>query len=105
MRQGIIKMRDDCQEWMDKYRNEGRLIYYQDENWVFKNMVCNKVWKNVIIEATDDCFTAPSGKGERSALSHIGCANTGLLDQCMILFQGLKSNKSAEYHTEMNWLC
>ena len=36
-------------------------------------------------------------------LSHIGCAETGLLDGCMLLVRGSKSNKSADYHSEMNW--
>ena len=66
-------------------------------------MSCNKVWKYIVGEATDDCFTNPSGKGERSILYHIGCADTGLLDQCMLLFRGSKSSKSADYHTGMNW--
>ena len=35
-------------------------------------------------------------------MSHRGCADTGLLDQCMLLFGGSKSNKSADYHTEIN---
>ena len=84
-------------------RNEGRCIYFQDENWVFKNMACNKVWKDIVGDANDDYFTVPSGKGERSILSHRGCADIGLLDQCMLLFRGSKSNKSADYHAEMNW--
>ena len=62
MMRDIIKMRDDYQEWIDKYRNASRRIYYQDETWLFKNMVCNKIWKDIVGEATDDCFKVPSGK-------------------------------------------
>ena len=69
---------------------------------MFKNTACNKIWRGIVGEATDDCFTVSSEKGGRSVLSHIGCADTGLLDQCMLLFRGSKSNKSVDYHTEMN---
>ena len=103
MKQDIIKITDDYLEWIYKYRKEGSRICYQDETWVFKNMSCSKVWKDIAGKATDECFIAPSGKGERSILPHIGCTGTGLLDNCMLLFRGSKSNKSAEYHNEMNW--
>ena len=66
-------------------------------------MACNKVWKDNLGDATDDCLTVLSIKREHSVLFHIGCADTGLLDQCMLLFRGSKSNKSADYHTEMKW--
>ena len=102
-REDIIKMRDDYLDWIRKYREEGRRVYYQDETWVFKNMSCPKVWKDIVGLSTDGCFMVPSGKGERSILSHIGCAETGLLDGCMLLFRGSKSNKNADYHSEMNW--
>ena len=70
---------------------------------MFKNMCSGKVWKDIAGKSTDGCFNVQSGKRERSILSHIGCAETGLLGQCMLLFRGSKSNKSAGYHTEMNW--
>ena len=45
----------------------------------------------------------PSGKGERSIINHMGCAETGLLDNFLLLFRGSKSNKDPDYHAEMNW--
>ena len=102
-REDIIKMRDDYLDWIRKYREEGRRVYYQDETWVFKSMSCAKFWKDIVGLSTNSCFMVPSGRRERSILSHVGCAETGLLDECMLLFRGSKSNKSADYHSEMNW--
>ena len=102
-RPDIVTMRDNYLEWIQKYRDEGYNIYYQDETWVFKNMTTSKVWKDVIKKTTDDLITVPSGRGERSILCHVASAQTGLLDGCMLLYRGSKSNKSADYHSEMNW--
>ena len=102
-REGTIKMRDDYLDWIRKYREEERRVYYQDETWVFKNMSCAKVWKNIVGISTDACFMVPSGRGERSTVSHIGFAETGLLNECMLLFRGPKSKRSADCHSEMNW--
>lgn len=35
-------------------------------------------------------------------MSHIGSANTGLLNGAALVFRGDKSNKNADYHSEMN---
>ena len=102
-RADIVSMRDNYLDWIAKYRTEGYRIYYQDETWVFKNMTCSKVWRNILDTTTDETFKVPSGKGDRNIVSHIGSAETGLLPNCLLLFRGSKSNKSADYHTEMNW--
>ena len=101
-REDIIKMRDNYLDWIAKYRKEGRRIYYRDETWVFKNMTRAKVWKNIVGESTAGTFTVPSGRSERSILSHIGYAETELLDECLLLFKGSRSNKNPDYHSEMN---
>ena len=98
-REDIIKMRDDHLEYIRKYREEGSREYFQDETWVFKNKSCRKVWKDIVGISNNARFMVPSGKGERSILSHIGCAGTGLLDECMLLFRASKSNKSVDYHS------
>ena len=102
-RKDIIKMRDDYLDCIRKHREEERRVQYQEETWVFKNMSCAKVWKDIVGISTDACFIVPSGRGERSILPHIGCAETGLLNECMLLFGGSKSNKTADCHSEMNW--
>ena len=96
-------MRDDYLDWITKCREEGRRIYYRDETRVFKNMTCEKVWKDIVGESTAGTFTVPSRRSERSILSHIGCAETGLLDECLLLFKGSKSKKNSDYFSEMNW--
>ena len=96
-------MRDDYLDWVTKNREEGRRIYYQDETWVFKNMTCAKVWKYIVGESTAATFTVPSERVERSILSQIGCAETGLLNECSLLFRGSKSNKNSDYHSEIKW--
>ena len=90
-------------DWIEIYRQEGRRTYYQDETWVFKNMTCSKAWKDIRENATKDVLHVPSGRGKRSILSHIGSPDSGLVNGCMLLFRGSKSNKSADHHTEMNW--
>ena len=35
--------------------------------------------------------------------SHVGSAESGLLENFLLLFRASKSNKSSEYQTEMNW--
>lgn len=66
-------------------------------------MSSGKVWKDTSGECTDNVFNVTSGKVYRSILSHIANAETGRLDGCMLLYRGSKSNKSAYYHTEVNW--
>ncbi len=78
-------------------------IYYQDESWGLKNMARSKIWRDKVEMSTDDLYKVPSGKGERSISSHIGCAETGLLDGCLLLFRGSKSLHDTDYHSEMNW--
>ena len=67
-------MRDDYFDWVEQYRVEGYTIYYKDETWIFKNMTCAKVWKYIVGDATTDTYQFPTGKGEISIISHIGCA-------------------------------
>ena len=101
-REDIAKMRDDYLYWIEQYREEGYTIYYQDETWIFENMTCAKVWKDIVGDATTDMDQLRAGKGERSILCHIGCAENGLLDQSLLLFRGSKSKKSEDCHSEMN---
>ena len=66
-------------------------------------MTSTKAWKDVVKNTTGDFTRMPSGRVERLILSHVFSADTGLLDGCMLLYRGSKSNKSADYHSEMNW--
>lgn len=103
-REDIVSMRDNYLEWISKYRDQGYQIFYQDETWVFKNMSPKKVWKDTAGNSTQDMPRKPSGSGDRSILSHVCSENLGLLENCLLLFQGSKSDKNSDYHSEMNWL-
>ena len=90
-REDIVKMRDDYLDWIEQYCKESYIIYYKEETWIFKNMTCAKVWKDIFGDATTDTYQIPIRKGESSILCHIGCTETGLLDQSLLLFRGSKS--------------
>ena len=79
-RDDVIKMRDHYLEWIEFYRKSGYRIYYQDETWVFRNVTCSRVWKDIVENSKNDTFTVPSGRSDRSILCQIGCAETGLLE-------------------------
>lgn len=102
-RSDVVSMRDDYLEWINKYRELGYNIFYQDETWVSKNMAPKKIWKDTEGNSTAQQPRKPSGSGERSILSHVCSETTGLLEGCLLLFRGSKSNSNADYHTEMNW--
>ena len=96
-------MRDNYLKWVSYYRENEYRIYNQDETWVFKNMACTKIWKDIAAEAMETDYKVPAGKGDRSIVCHVGSAESGLLENCLLLFRGSKSNQSSDYHTEMNW--
>ena len=99
----VLKIRDGYLEWLYYYREQRYRIFYQNKTWLFKNMTCSKIWQYDIVHATDGTFMVPTGKRERSVLFHIGSPDTGLLDNCILLFRGSKSNMQADYHSETNW--
>jgi hypothetical protein len=47
-------------------------------------------------------YKVPSGSGDRAMVSHLGSAETGLLECCLLLYNGAKSNNNAGYHSKMN---
>ena len=98
----VIIMRNNYLDWISQYREEGYRIYYQEETWVFRNMTRNKIWRDIVPGVINEGYTVPAGRGERSIVCHVGCSDTSLLDNCLLLFQGSKSNKSSDYHTEIN---
>ena len=101
-RSDITAMRDDYLEWVEKYRRGGYRIFYQDETWVFKNMAQRKIWKpKDVVNSSEVDYRVPSGNGDRSIISHIGSAETGLLQDCLLMFHGRKQVAS-DYHKEMN---
>lgn len=87
---------------MEKAISRKRLtIFYQEETWVFKNMACSQTWIDNVEDSAYNTFNVPSGKGERSILSHVSSNEQGLLEHCLLLYRGAKANKDADYLTEM----
>ena len=83
---------------VQKYRNAGRLIFYQDETWVNKNMTPAKAWLDKNCKGG---LKPTQGKGERSIVCHIG-SQKGFLKEACLIFRGKKALKDSDYHSEMN---
>ena len=63
-------------------------------------MAPNRIWTYANNEVSD--YKLPSGKGKCYIMSHLGSAETGLQDGCLMMFPGGKSQQSEDYHTKMN---
>jgi len=102
----FVLQRQRYLEMIEAARAEGRKIYYQDESWINAHMQRHKEmqmpeWG----EGLDASIPDPkSGKGARSILCGIGSADdsNGFLDGSFLLYRGRHSNKSDDYHTDMN---
>lgn len=99
-RADIVQKRASYLDGIQNYRDEDYVIYYQDETWVFKSMAQSMVWSHE--DAREANYKVPSGSGDRCIVSHLGSAETGLLEGCLLMYRGIKANKSADYHSEMN---
>lgn len=87
-----------------KYRDEGYV------NFAEAKRGCSKTWHRAksghlmgtSFEGDKSQCKVPSGCGGHSIVCHLGSAETGLLENCLLLYRGVKSNKEADYHSEMN---
>lgn len=61
-REGTFKISDDFLDLAEQYREEGYKIYCQNETWVFKNITCTKVWKDIDSDAKANVYQIPAGK-------------------------------------------
>ena len=107
-KRSIILQRQAYLARLDQARAQGRWIYYQDESWINAHMRVEKEMANAEWDADIDMMNelppVKSGKGARSILCGIGSADdpNGFLKGTLLLFRGSQSNKSDDYHTEMN---
>lgn len=89
-----------------QFRREGRKVYWMDETWLNAGHTVNKVWQDLSVTSSRQAFLeglstglkAPSGKGRRLIVTHIG-SDTGFLDGGLLLFE---SKSTGDYHEEMN---
>ena len=84
---------------VQRLRAEGRLIWYQDETWYNKNMCKETHWIGEDGEGGQD---VPQGKGSRFIVSHIGCADVGLLPGALYCVAVNYNKASEDYHNSMN---
>lgn len=89
-----------------EYRRENRKIYYLDETWVNEGHTVQKVWQDLNVKSRREAFMegwstglkAPSGKGRRLIVTHIG-SEDGFLNNGLLLFE---SKKTGDYHEDMD---
>ena len=98
-----VSMRDNYLDWISKHRAERHRIYYQEETLSFKNMSCNRNWKDIQGNSSENCYAVPSGRWERKLVSHSCCSEIRIFDDCLLIIRGIKPNNSSDYHTERNW--
>jgi hypothetical protein len=56
-------------------------------------MCQSKVWQE---DGGEIMYKVPSVSGDRAIVSHLGSADTGLLDGCLLLYNGAKLNNNAD---------
>lgn len=66
-------------------------------------MSSNRTWKDIQGNSTENSYAVPSSRGDREIIPHLGCSETGILEDCLLVFKGSKSNNSSDHPTEMNW--
>lgn len=89
-----------------RLREQGKVIYYMDETWINEGHTVAKVWQDLnvksrhqaVLEGLSTGLKAPSGKGRRLIIVHIG-SNSGFLDGGLCVFE---SKHTGDYHEEMN---
>lgn len=105
-RDDIIIWRRNYLRTMKKYREEGRKIYYLDETWLNEGHTVAKAWQDQNVKTRRQAFLegfstglkAPSGKGRRLIITHIG-SDSGFVEGGLLLFE---SKSTGDYHEDMN---
>ncbi|XP_060855452.1 uncharacterized protein LOC132933150 [Metopolophium dirhodum] len=103
----IVVWRRMYLENIQKYREEGRHIYFLDETWVNAGDCTSKTWVDTTVRSHRDAFLKglstgavnPSGKGKRLIVLHIG-SEDGFLPGGLLCFESKKN--TSDYHDEMN---
>lgn len=112
-RKSVLLERSDIITWRRRYlreikkvREQNRKIYFTDETWLNEGHTRDKVWMDPAILTPRQAFNeglstglrAPSGKGKRLIITHIG-SSTGFVDGGLLCFV---SGSSGDYHEDMN---
>jgi hypothetical protein len=105
-RNDIVCWRRRYLESIKHYRQLGRPIYYLDETWVNAGETTTRTWVDNTVQSTRDAFIrglttgqkAPSGKGKRLIVVHIGSSD-GFVAGGLLCFESKKNTQ--DYHDEM----
>lgn len=105
-REDIVLWRRKYLRQIKEYRNANKTIYYLDETWVNAGHVKTKVWLDTTIKNKRQAFQdglstgpkAPTGKGKRLIILHIG-SEKGFLEDGLLVFE---SKSTKDYHEEMD---
>ncbi|KAL4118946.1 hypothetical protein QTP88_011824 [Uroleucon formosanum] len=113
-RNSALTEKNEIVEWrrryirdIERYREEGRHIYYLNETWVNAGECTSKTWVDTTIKSHHDAFQKelttgsvnPSGKGKRLIVLDIG-SEDGFVPDALLCFESKKN--SSDYHDEMN---
>lgn len=112
-RKSLLVEKDEIIYWrrrylraIRKYRRDNVNIYYLDETWLNEGYTVGRIWQDRNITSSRQAFLegwstgikAPSGKGKRLIITHIGSKN-GFVKGGLLAFQ---SKKTGDYHEDMN---
>ncbi|XP_050500824.1 uncharacterized protein LOC126880805 [Diabrotica virgifera virgifera] len=112
-RKSLLIERHELVIWRRKYlqkirdfRRLNKKIYYTDETWLNEGHTKSKVWQDLNIKSARQAFIeglstglkAPSGKGRRLIITHIG-SDSGFLQGGLNVFTSIKTS---DYHEDMN---
>ncbi|XP_072949967.1 uncharacterized protein [Epargyreus clarus] len=103
----IVRWRFYYLQKMLRMREQRRKIYYLDETWVNEGHTKSKIWQDLSIESARQAYQeglstglkAPSGKGKRLIVVHIGNED-GFVENADLIFESKKGE--GDYHREMN---
>ncbi|XP_072389313.1 uncharacterized protein [Diabrotica undecimpunctata] len=115
-RQSILINKEEIVSWRRRYlrtirdyRVSKTKIYYLDETWINAGHTVSKIWHDTTVKTPRQAFIeglstglqAPSGKGQRLIVAHIG-SDTGFLQNSALVFV---SKKTGDYHEDMDAAC
>ncbi|XP_029054466.2 uncharacterized protein LOC114881771 [Osmia bicornis bicornis] len=103
----IIAWRQQYIEHIQRYRAEGRPIYYLDESWVNAGDVRRKLWVDTSVTCPANAerrnlstgIPSPANKGKRLIIAHVGSSD-GFVPGALLCFESKKNLE--DYHAEMN---
>lgn len=105
-REDIVLWRRKYLRQIKEYRDANKTIYYLDETWVNAGHVKTKTWLDTTVKNKRQAFLdglstgpkAPTGKGKRLIVLHIG-SDKGFVEDGLLVFE---SKSTKDYHEEMD---